>query len=153
MSDDVLTYGAVAKAIANALTNATGVVRVEAYDELSEGIPDTPMLQVYPDAAETDIESDGTGNATFGAGVRRTKINLFVDGYAKQRSYLGEDIRAQIALIDAIDGVLSNQRRKPFFGLPGIQQFRWSWQRVTYPIGDGSVKYAGVQFLIEVYVF
>ncbi len=151
---EILTYGHICKAIATALKTTTGVIRVEAYDELSEGVPDWPMLQVYPDNGEVDTGSEDTERATFGAGVRRTSMLIIVRGYARPRSHLAEDLKAQVELIDAIDARLSDQKQKPF-GVPGIRAFNWKWERATYSFAEGDVKstYAACQFTIEVTVF
>lgn len=146
----IITYSDISKSVASALTLATGVKRVEAHDEMSENVPVTPMLQVYPESGETDTVGEND-RAVFNAAIRRSQTVIHVDGFARQRSYLGADIAAAVALVDAVDAVLIAQKATPFFGLADIQGFRWNWQRQNWKVNE--IDYAGVKFIITLWIY
>lgn len=147
------TISAINTAVAAALRAAEGIVRAEdaGRGELSEGIPDLPTLQVYWQALATDAENAHTDRRTFGAGVRATQLTFHADVYARQRSHLGEDVAATLALAEAVQTVLEAQASAPFFGLDAIRALKWSAQRVTFEFGGG--RYSGVRFVIDLWVY
>ena len=147
-----ITYAQICDAIALTLSAATTTPRTESYNELTEGIPDVPLLQVYPERAEQD-PSGNTDRTTFRAAVRQTVITIHADYYAHQRAHIGEDMAALVAGIDAITDEFEKQDSKPLFGLVDIQAFSWSWQRVTFEYGDPLQRYVGARFIITVRVF
>ena len=145
----LITYGSLCKAVATALQATAGVVHVQAYDELTESISDTPTLQVYlsKDAAETD--DSGIHQSTFGAGVRITRLNITIDCYARQRSHLADDMAAQMDIIDAVDAVLNQQKTAPFFG--GAKALHWTWKRLAMENADA--EYAGAECTLTLWIF
>lgn len=151
---EVVTYGSLCYAVADTLAVAIPDMLVQRYDEISEGIPQTPLLQVYPDNGVVD-DLGTNDRATFDAHIRRTHLVVFADGYARPRSHLGEDLKAQMQMIDAFDARLIEQMKQPFFGLPHIQSFHWKWQRATFPIGEGTsrIEYAACRFTIDLWVW
>lgn len=138
-------------AIRDTLAPAPTLVRTQGFDELSEGIHDMPLLQVYPETGVQDPASD-TDRTTFGAGVRQTDITIHADYYARQRSHMAEDMAALVAGVDAITNIMEEQDSQPF-GLEGIKAFRWHWQRVKFLYGDPQLPYVGVRFVIVLRVF
>lgn len=148
----MITYGDICRQVANYLRMTAGVRRVEGIDEMSEGVPELPILRVYVVSGETDSGGDDTERATFGAGVRRTTATIQVDGIARQRSHMREDMQAQMNLIDAIDARLSELKGVPLFGLQGVQAARWSWERMAYTVSD-SIEYVGARFEIVLTIF
>lgn len=151
---EFVTYGALCYGLADTLKTALDGLRVQPYDKITEGIPDLPLLQIYLDNAVVD-DLGTNAQASFGGAVRRTHAQAFVDGYARQRSHLGEDLRAQMQLIDALDTKLAQQTTVPFFGLSTIKDFHWKWERATFSIGEGTSKidYAGCRFTIDLWVW
>lgn len=145
-----ITLAQICDAIESTLDDATTITRSQSYDELTEGIHDTPLLQVYP---ENGAQSPPgmTDRHTFGAGVRQTEFTIHADYYANQRVNIGEDMAALVNGIDAMTDVLEGQDQKPYFGLTGIQAFSWRWDRVTFDYG--GVAYVGARFAITVRVF
>lgn len=144
----MITYGQIVKALAGALRH---VARVEAYDQISESIVETPTIHVYAESAEVDSAGD-TDRSSLSGAVRVTTIIINADGYARQRSHLAQDLRAQMDLIDRIDEALLRSR-PPFYGLPDIKAVSWGWERATLAHGDPATEYAGVRFTIEITVF
>ena len=150
----ILTIAEICDAIDTTLGAATGISRSQSYDELTEGVHagDLPLLQIYPDSGEADIES-GTDRSTFRAGIRQTQFIIVADLYARQRSHIGEDMHALVDSIDAIIAVLEAQDTKDYFGQDGIQAFRWRFERVTFMYGDPQIPYVGARFYLTIRVF
>lgn len=147
-----ITIAQICDAIEETLGAATGITRSESYDELTEGIHDLPMLQVYPENGNQDAFTS-TDRTTFRGGVRQTSLMIHADLYAQQRAHIGEDMKKLVDSIDAITDVFEAQDTKPYFGLDGIKAFRWRWERVTFVYGDPQSNYVGARFFIEVRVF
>lgn len=133
---------------------ALPTLTVQTLEEITEGIPTTPVLHVYFDDAETDAVGE-TDRTSLDGAIRQTAINVKVDGYARQRSHLGADLKAQLDLIDTLDTRLCEQTQKPYFGLPAIQVFHWKFERTTFVVGanPGAVPYAGCALTIQLYVY
>lgn len=149
-----VTYGTLCKSVADALKTVDAIKRVYNYDELAESVTDAPMVQVYPDSGSVDASGD-TDRTTFSAGVRITQFTVIIDGYARRRSHLAEDMREQMKLIDAIDGLLVTQVNKPFFNNKAIQAFSWKWERAMLEYGGGerAEQYAGCRFTLQLIIY
>ena len=150
----IVGYGEIAKAVANTLRATTGVKRVEDYTQLGETIADSPCLQVYPTGGNVDAGDGETDRTTFSAGVRQTEMTVIVDGYARMRSNLREDIKAQVALADAVDAQLV-MTTAPLFGIPAIKAMRWAWEAIEFKYGGGDTApvYSGVRFTLTLTVY
>lgn len=148
MSD--LTFTQITQGIRDTLSAAEGVNRDQSGVDLTESIPDTPLLQVYFETEDTD-GSGNTGQTTFRAGVRVAHITIHADVYVRQRNNIDQDIAACETMAEAVRAQLAAQKLKPYFDLDGLQAFHWRTQRVTFAYG--SVEYSGIRFVIEVYVF
>lgn len=147
-----ITTAQIIDAIETTLSAAPTLARSMSYDELTEGINDTPLLQVYAEAGEQDPTTN-TDRTTFRAGVRQTSLTINADYYAQQRKHIGEDMAALIDGIDAMTNIFEAQDAKPYFGLDGIKAFHWSWQRVTFDYGDPAINYVGARFTLTIRVF
>ena len=146
-----ITLAQMNSAIESTLATATGLTFTQDFDELSEGINDTPLLQVYWEDTNTDPAS-GTSMTSFAGRVRQTSLTFFGDLYARQRSHMAEDMAALYPLIDAIQVVLEAQDTAPYFGLDGIKALEsWSARRIVFEYG-GS-RYVGGRFIIKLRVF
>ena len=153
----MITYAQMCDAITAYLATAASLKRTESYDELSEGMQDTPTIQVYPEGCETVSADSGTHVATFGGGsgtpvIQETHI-INVDYYARQRSHLGEDMAALVTGIDEIVTLLEAAHECPHFGLDGIKNYQWSWRRVIFDYGGQDNKYMGARFTITLRTF
>jgi hypothetical protein len=147
-----ITLAQILDAVEGTLATAPTLARSMSYDELTEGINDTPLLQVYPEAGDQD-PTTANDRTTFTAGVRQTNITINCDYYAQQRKHLGEDMAALVDGIDAMTNLFEAQDTKPYFGLIGIKAFHWSWQRVIFDYGDPAIVYVGARFTLLIRVF
>jgi hypothetical protein len=131
-------------------TPATGITS-QSYDELTEGVHDTPLLQVYPESGTQDV-GGMTDRSTFSAGVRQTSVVVHADYFAEERGVgIGQEMARLVDGIDAITNVIEGQDQKPYFGLVGIKAFSWRWEHVTFDYG--GVRYMGARFFITLRVF
>lgn len=155
-----ITLAQIVDAIEDTLDEATTLVRSQSYDELTEGIHDLPLLQVYPETqtgvsvgAETDRMTFGGAGGEEDTPARDKEYIIHADYYARQRSHIGEDMAALVNGIDAMENVLEAVNVKPYFSLEGIKAFSWFWTRVAFQYGDPQVRYVGARFEIRVRVF
>jgi hypothetical protein len=140
-------------AIKDTLAGAAGLTYAQSYNELTEGINDSPILQVYWQSHRVDPISQ-TSQTTFRAVVRQTSLVFFADLYPRQRSHIDEDMGALLPLVDAIDDILEAQRVKPYFGLAGIEAIEgWEAQQVLFENPPNDVKFLGARFTIRLRVF
>jgi len=148
-----ITLQSVNDAIESTLSAATTLARSQSYDELTEGIPDLPLLQVYPEAWGP-ARTGRTHAITGGGAVRNTEWVFHADYYARIRSSIGEDMAALVPGIDAIEAVLEAQQSKPYFGLAEIESFNWEGSRVIFQYGgDALQQYMGARYVITVRVY
>jgi len=147
-----VTIAAICDGIANTLSATTGIASTKSYDEITEGIPgsECPRLQVYPDALEQGA-GVATERMTFSAGVQPMRLTVFVDVFARVRSHIHLDLEAMVATLDNIIDTLQEQERPPFFNVPGIKSFTWSWRRATLRYGDN--RYLGGRFTLIINFF
>lgn len=155
-----ITFADINTAIATTLSAAEGIVRTQdgandgtadnATTPLSDGMNDTPTLQVYWDEESTDIASE-TDRTTFQAGVRQSELVYFADAFVKQRESIGEDMARVYPIAQSVRGILAAQNVKPYFGLDGIKSFRWRAQRVL--IDYAGISYIGIRFTLTIRVF
>lgn len=147
-----ITLGQILNAVKNTLAVAPTLARSMSYNELTEGINDTPLLQVYPESGDQD-PTGSTDRTTFKAAVRQTNFTVNCDYYAHTRANLGEDMAKLVDGIDAMTTIFEAQDTKPYFGLDGIRAYHWSWQRVIFDYGDAQIKYVGARFTITIRTF
>ena len=154
-----VTLHQICDAIETTLSTATGLAVSETFDELTEGIHDRALLQVYPESCAVDATTGAAARndrTTAQRGVAVTEFVFHADVYAQQRTSIGEDMAALVPLIDAITARLEAQTRSPLFGLVLggvniIKSFKWSWSRVVFEYAEA--KYMGARFVITVRVF
>jgi hypothetical protein len=120
--------------------------------DLTEGIQDQRVLQIYPESGATDVFTN-TDRRTFSAGVRQSEIIINCDYYLRQRAHLGEEMADLLPGIDAIIERLEAQQTKPYFGLTWIKAFSWRWERTTFVYGDAQMPYIGARFILRFIVF
>ena len=131
----------------------------QSYDQLTEGLQDTPTVQVIPDTSLVDASTD-TDRTTFKGCIKHGRYQFEVTGYARQRSQVDEDMAGSIRLWDALEAILEEEGTDcavttgtcTFFGVPDIKGISWSGQgRVA--LVYGGVQYIGCEVLIVVEVF
>src|SRR3990167_5967940 len=113
-----ITLLQICDAVRDTLGAAPSLVREQSLDELTESIPDTPLLQVYPERGSAD-PSGNTDRTTFSAVVRQSIIVIHADLYAHQRSHIGEDMSLFATCVDELITEIEKQDTKPYFGLDG----------------------------------
>ena len=145
-----ITLAQICDGIETALGAATTVARSQSYDELTEGVHDTPLLQVYPEGGSQSADS-ATDRYTFGGGVRQSQFTIHADYYAAQRVDIGQDMKALVDGIDAIQNELEAQDRTRFGYSDSNLAFRWEWNRVQFQYNEAN--YMGARFIITVTVF
>ena len=156
-----ITLNAIVDAVSDTLGTATTLNRSQSYDELTENIPDWPLLQVYWESFSPVSTDSGTDRRTFGGlggdedtPLRDKEIIVHADYYARPRSHIDEDMKAVVDGADALLDILETVDVTPFFGLDGIKA--WSLQsatRSTFIYNDPQTPYAGVRFVIAIRVF
>lgn len=130
-----------------ALVAAGSLIRSDNFDELTEGMNDEKVLQIYPEEETTVSVNSETGQITFGATpFIDEEIVIHADFYGRQRSHIGEDMAVLVTGIDAIRANLKTQNCPNPFGLTGLANFQWSWQRVVFEYGAPELRYIGARF-------
>jgi hypothetical protein len=143
-------------AITTELSAADTVERAQDHDELTEGVSDTPLLQVYPDSGDTVSTDSGTDKMTLGhrdgtAPHRQERIVIIADYFASHRAHLGQDMGRLVAGIDAIRSKLKEQNNDETpFGVYGVDSFQWRWDRVTFEFGGAN--YVAARFWLTIRV-
>ena len=147
-----ITYAQITNAIESKLGAATGLSRSQSYDKLTDGMTDTPTLQVYWERDVTDPQGM-THQTTFRRGVQQVEMVFHADLFARQRGHIGEDMRVLYVVMEAVRATLEAETTKPYFDLDGIQAFRWTGERVTFEYGDPMLRFIGARYVITVRVF
>jgi len=150
-----VTLVSINNAIEVALSAAPGIVRSQSYNELTEGIHDVPLLQVYWDdlpLVDSDSTPGQTDRMTFGGENARRQYTLvyFADLYAASRKEIGEDMGRLLPIVDEFITILESQTCPPF-GVEGVKSFQWSAKRVTFEYN--KVKYVGARFTLYIRLF
>lgn len=144
---------AVASTFKSALYPAI-LMKVQSYNELTEGYGDLPMMQVYPESGETDAftQNDRT---TFRAGSRVTDFEIMVDVPCCKRNNIDENMKAVVVMMESVQGVLEAQTIKPYFGNGAIKGFKWRWERTLFRLAesDSVDLYPGLKFRVTLKVF
>lgn len=124
------------------------------YDELTEGMNDERVLQIYPEEQSPVSIGSGTQKLTFSsAPYIDEEIIINADYYARQRSHMGEDMAQLVSGIDAIRANLKTQNCPNPFSLTGIATFQWSWRRVVFEYGGPELRYIGARFRLVLRTF
>ena len=144
----------VVDAIEATLGAATGIVRSESMDELSEGTPDLPLLQVYWSGLTVSLDSEtdvfGFGDAS-NQPIRHYQHRIFVDILASARSHLDQDYEAIATTAEAVITVLDSENAPPYFGQAGIKAFSYTAEAIGWE--DTEPIIVGERFIIMVHLF
>ena len=144
-----VTIAQICDAVKNYLSTAASLKRSESYNQLTEGINDYPLMQVYWQSIDCDWQSN-TERTTFQGGVKQKDLVIHADLYGRPRSHLGEDNAAVTVLANEVVDLLEATGCPPF-GLTGLKNFKWRGERVVFDY-DG-VLYAGIRFYVNIRVF
>ena len=140
------TLDAVLDAIEGVLDGAVGLVQSQTYDQLTESIPETPLLQVYPQSGQPDKLETYTK-------FRVEKLVVYADLYARQRSNMRDDMAKVVEMGQAMLEIIRTEHEAHTnFGVTGINGWDWSYERVLFDYGEPAIKYAGVRFTFNVWI-
>lgn len=144
-------------AIYNTLkNNMTLVDFTQNYDNLGEGLANTPLVQVFWNSLNTVSEQSSTDRRTFGGDPNvkpvRTKRYIFrADLYLDPRSDIDRNFAQMLPIVDEINDIFEDQDMEPYFGLTGIKSYTFSCERGV--VEYANIVYPVVQWTIELYVF
>ncbi len=143
-------------AIANTLkpaVEAPNIVGVmQSIDSFTDGMGDTPTVQVYFSHGQDHSTPGEYNRGTFGpAPLRARQWTFNVDVYADQRGPIAQNMAAVVTLVSLIENLLDQENSKPLFGLVGIQDFTWYWDRVTFKYAGN--EYAGYRAVLAVVIY
>ena len=149
--------GDIVNAVETTVSVALSLRRSQSYDELTEGIHEYPLLQVYPSGNTGTAWNSETDRYTFRGpvgpdpaahhSVKEYLIN--VDVYARQRSHINEDMKQVVDTVNEIEDILDDQAY-PVFGRDDIFSTHGAWNYVMFDYG--GVLFAGARFIITVRV-
>jgi len=140
--------GDILTGIKDTLGTAASLQRSEDYGELTEGIHDYPLLQVYPENNPGTSRNSETHKLTLSIKHTVKEYTVHADLYAQPRGNdIGESMSILVSGIDEFENILDTQGCPPF-GVNAIISFRWSWNRVTFSYGGAD--YVGARFVIVV---
>ena len=147
-----VSVGDICDGIETTLSTVAGMQSSTTYSEITEGLAtfDCPRIEVYPQAGNCD-PSGNVERTAVNAGVQQHILTVHVDLYARQRSELGEDMQAYVALVDELIDVLQTQEKPPFFGVEGIKAFSWRWTRAV--LIKAQARYVGARFVVVCRIF
>jgi hypothetical protein len=149
-----ISIGQICEAVADTIGSATGIVRVQHYDQLGEGLmnADLPLLQVYFDSFRISPPGD-TDRGTFTRGMVIQRTTLNADVFCAQRHNTWEDVEITTRIAsNVVDRLEALYHTRPYFGLDGIKAWSIpSANRAT--IVYGQAEYMVVRFTIEVVTF
>ena len=129
--------------IETTLVAAASIDLSQSYDELEENIPETPILQVYPNSCLTVSTGSNTDRLTFGGttgGVVQKTYEISVDLFVQQRKFISQEMEALVDLIEELEDILVAQPKCNCFGDTNVGSFQWRWDRVSF-------KYSGADFV------
>ncbi len=130
--------------------NRNGVT--QSFDELGDGIGDTPTVQVYPQHGDDHAGPGEVNRGTFGGGpVRQRYWTFYIDVMAEERGIIAQNMAAVVTITSLIEDILDQQNSHPFFGLAGIQDFKWYWDRAT--VAYAGRFYSGTRFVLGIWVY
>jgi len=145
-----ITTAQINTAIKTTLEAAAGLTRSQDFNELTEGMADTPTLQVYFESWEA-VETT-TERSTMRGGVEQVSIVFHADVLGAPRGPdLGEEMARLQPVVDQIIDILQAQKTKPYFGLVGIRAMHWSANRVL--IDYNGELFIACRFIITIRVF
>lgn len=148
-----ITIQQMCEAVRDTLKVAAHLKKAQTYRELSEGIHDTPLLQVYWESLEQDTMNTSADRTTFKGGGRQTEVVIYGDLYARPRSDLAEGMDKTAVVGEEFITILEAQDTKPYFGLVGIKAFHWRLERAIFSYGNEETKFDGARLILTLRVF
>jgi hypothetical protein len=136
----------------NTMIVAGDLVAIQNFDELTEGLNDENILQIYPESGGPVSGNSETQKFTLGTDpVIIEDMTIHLDYYTRQRSHLGEDMGQLVTGLDKIRAKIKEECTAcSIFGID-VKNFQWEWNRfvITYAEAD----YVGVRFILKIKIF
>lgn len=125
---------------------------VQAFDELTEAIQDTPAIQVFLESLTADANAT-TDRSTLRVGMQKSTLAVTIRTLARQRSNIDDDFTAVMACWDAVEAVLEQVSLDclPFFGVEAIRAFHWTAAPTLFDYA--RVLYVGIEHTLTLEVF
>ncbi len=149
MTATLITEAQVCDAIAGTFRTLIPTLSVQSYNQLTDGIPELPLLQVYwwkfiEDAATETDRAAPQHTVTISDDTYRLLL------YAKTRSELSEDMPVVMDMVSNMRGAVYAQQ-STYFGLPAIKSMKWQGQYAV--LRYGGEAYAGAQIILTIRIF
>jgi hypothetical protein len=145
-----MTITQLTTAVRDTLGAAASIVQAQAGREISESVPDTPMMQVYLQKYQGSTNSN-TDRTTFRGGKRHKLYAVNVDVYVHTRSTLGDEMALLETVLDELIDILEAQDTQPYFGLAVISAFKVNdIERAI--IENANQEFAGYRIPIDFHV-
>lgn len=115
-------------------------VRATGNESMTDGIPQTPLYEIYGNSGSGAHQS-GTSRNTFTGALKLREWEIVIDCYVQQLSDLGQDYAALHRAMSDIMSVLDTQTEHvPSFDQPDVKTFSYTWTREV-------IQRAGARYL------
>lgn len=124
------------------------------YNEIKEGMPDYPLLEVYPEDLEVDSRNENDAHTLDKSGTRVHRLTVNVDVYVHTRNQIDENMEDVVDCWDAVEDRLEDTTTGagcPIFSQEFIRNIHWTAERVTFT--RQSLEYSGIRFVLVMEVF
>ena len=136
------------------ITTANGLtILTHNYNEIKEGMPDYPLLELYPEDLEVDSRTE-TDATSLSKAVRVHRLTVNVDVYAHTRNQIDENMEDVVDCWDAVEDRLEDTTSGagcPIFNQEFIRNIHWTSERVTF--SRQSLEFSGIRFILALEVF
>ena len=134
------------------LITSGDLVAIQNFDELTEGINDQNVLQIYPESGGPVSGNSETHKFTLGSDpVIIEDMVIHLDYYARQRSHLGEDMAQLVTGLDVIRAKIKEECTAcSIFGID-VKNFQWEWNRFVITYAEADI--VGVRFILRIRIF
>ncbi len=151
MTATLITEAQVCDAIAGTFRTQIPSLSVQSYNQLTDGIPEMPLLQVYWWKFIEDAATE-TDRAAAQHAVTISDDTYRLDLYAKTRSELREDVPAVMEMLSKMREAVYAQQTT-YFGLTAIKSMKWQGQYAVLRYGDPLTSYAGARITLTIRIF
>lgn len=141
-------------ALGGIVTALGATILTHNYNEIKEGMPDYPLLEVYPEDLEVDSRMETDAHTLDKSGTRVHRLTVNVDVYVHTRNQIDENMEDVVDCWDAIEDRLEDTTTGagcPIFNNEYIRNIHWTAERVT--LVRQSLEYAGIRFVLSLEVF
>ena len=144
-----ITLAEICDGIKDGFSSAANLRVSQSYDELTEGIHDFPLMQVYPSRGHADA-ANANDRTTFSGGIRQTEFVIVADIYVSPMADIAEDMADTVALIDQLWDLCEDQTSADFFDITGCRSWNWSFDYAT--LIYAGISYRGVRWTFTIRV-